>query len=292
MRIRVILEKGNKMRNKEFKIAAFDFDATIINDNSDTYINSLLSDKYSEEAAKSCSEVAQGDYNQRRFVYPEHIESVYKASNWPSRMNAVFDYIHARFNLSYEDILTKLREIRIDESMKYLLRRLKEQNYELIIVSDANSLFIETILEQNGLLDLFESNKILTNPTCVDEAGRIVITPYYYIHKYDKQPYDCSFCVKHCAEPSICKRELLREYIFKKTAEQQLESDTKPHVIYVGDGRNDYCPGLLLDESDLYFPRRGFNLSKVLANKENYDRIRAKIKFWSSADEIVQELKL
>jgi hypothetical protein len=128
----------------------------------------------------------------------------------------------------------------------------------------------------------------------VDDTGRIVITPYYHIYKRDKKPYTCcSFCSKTCEEPSICKRELLKEYILKKSAEFSSTSGaTKPHVIYVGDGRNDYCPGLILEEKDFYFPRRGFNLEKVLAIKENYDRISARIKFWTDASEISQELEI
>lgn len=59
---------------------------------------------------------------------------------------------------------------------------------DMKIVSDANQFFIETILEQHGLLGCF--SEIFTNPTLVDE-GVLRILPY---HASTSSPHACNLC--------------------------------------------------------------------------------------------------
>lgn len=60
---------------------------------------------------------------------------------------------------------------------------------DLRILSDANQFFIEKILEHHDLLGCF--SKIYTNPTFVDEQGRLRIFPY---HDSTLSPHGCSLC--------------------------------------------------------------------------------------------------
>ena len=60
---------------------------------------------------------------------------------------------------------------------------------DLRILSDANQFFIEKILEHHGLLGCF--SKIYTNPSFVDEEGRLRILPYY---DSTLSPHGCSLC--------------------------------------------------------------------------------------------------
>jgi pyridoxal phosphate phosphatase PHOSPHO2 len=66
---------------------------------------------------------------------------------------------------------------------------------ELRIVSDANLFFIETILKHLGLRDYF--SEINTNPSFVDEEGKLRIFPY---HDFHTSPHGCSLC-----PPNMCK---------------------------------------------------------------------------------------
>lgn len=71
---------------------------------------------------------------------------------------------------------------------------------ELRIVSDANKLFIETILVRHGLLEYF--SEINTNPCYVDEEGRLRILPY---HDHNiVSVHGCNLC-----PPNMCKVDLV-----------------------------------------------------------------------------------
>lgn len=140
-------------------LAAFDFDHTIIDVNSDMYINKLIAD-----AAKPS--------RHHHHKYPAHVE---EHSCWTQRMNAVFEYLHSSRGVTQTEYVRCLSEIQIDESMKQLLTRLKRTGYQLAIVSDANSFFIETILKENNLAELFDLEAdVLTNKACFDSNGRLV----------------------------------------------------------------------------------------------------------------------
>ena len=278
--------------DKSIKLAVFDFDATIIKDNSDTYINELI---FSRLDNSSSSQDETGEdliaQDKARLRFPNEIESLYRNHNWPTRMNAFFKYIHDKYSITSQTILDELRKIKIEDSMKSLFFKLKENGYDIIILSDANNLFIETILEANDLLDLFR-NKILSNPTHFDETGVIKIKPYYMVYKEDKKPFDCKVCLEESNEPSICKGSMVRTYLNGLISQQGLSLDkAKVHLIYSGDGKNDYCPGLFLKSDDYYFPRKGFNLAKLLEKTENSSRIVAKIKYWNDANEIINQLE-
>lgn len=86
-------------------IAAFDFDHTIINDNSDTYINKLVSGE--------------------KISFPRHVEDAYKTGGWTLRMQAVFDYMHKELGIKENDFINCLQEIKIDDSMRELFYLLK-----------------------------------------------------------------------------------------------------------------------------------------------------------------------
>ena len=62
-------------------------------------------------------------------------------------------------------------------------------------MSDANTLFIETVLEHLGIREYF--SEINTNPGLVDEQGRLIVSPY---HDFTKSSHGCSRC-----PPNMCK---------------------------------------------------------------------------------------
>ncbi|CAO3593918.1 unnamed protein product [Absidia cylindrospora] len=53
--------------------------------------------------------------------------------------------------------------------------------------------------------------------------------------------------------------------------------------MYVGDGKNDYCPGLYLREGDRMFVRSGKALARYLENQQAVAAIKAKITYWDSS---------
>jgi pyridoxal phosphate phosphatase PHOSPHO2 len=165
------------------KIAAFDFDHTLIDVNSDTYIDKLLIK----------------DSDVKRYKYPDSVEDLYKQFNWTYRMNGVFEYMNKN-EISKRDLINCLNEIKIKDSMIDVIKRLYENGYKLSVISDANTVFIETILKQNNVYDNF--HKIFTNPAEFDENGRLNVKPFSEIFNKDGMPFDCS--TKICSN-NICK---------------------------------------------------------------------------------------
>lgn len=246
------------------KLAAFDFDHTIIDVNSDTYIDRLIG-----EAG--------------RYSYPDEIENLRNTHNWTHRMNGVFEFLHVNHSVRKHEILSCLKEIKIEQSMIDLIKQLKDKSYELIIISDANSVFIEEILNQNGLSDYFST--IYTNKAefCA-ENELLKVKPFNETFNKNGELFDCP--TKICAS-NICKGSILTHHLSTLDKSKPIDK----HLIYVGDGSNDYCPGLYLNENDLYFVRNNYSLAKMLARKTDLAcRIKGNVHYWTSGKDIMEKL--
>lgn len=57
-----------------------------------------------------------------------------------------------------------------------------------------------------------------------------------------------------------------------------------PRVIYIGDGKNDFCPSSKLSESDHVFIKRGMRLDKLVQTEP--DKIKATLHRWGDGHEI------
>jgi len=66
---------------------------------------------------------------------------------------------------------------------------------DLRIVSDANTFFIETILEHLKIRECFSD--IISNPSYINEDGRLQILPY---HDFNNFSHGCTLC-----PPNMCK---------------------------------------------------------------------------------------
>jgi len=110
------------------ELVVFDFDETIVGCNSDTFINELSSDG----------------------VIPEEIiNKYYDYKNWTQYMKQVLSYLH-RSGVTEQDLRNCLQRMPLVDGMKDLIFNLKNsgpQRFELIIISDANTVFIGHTLE-------------------------------------------------------------------------------------------------------------------------------------------------
>jgi pyridoxal phosphate phosphatase PHOSPHO2 len=167
------------------KLGIFDFDNTIIDVNSDTFIDKLLI----------------GNDDNRYYKYPAEIEDAYiKTRNWTNRMNAVFAYMRNSHSIKQSDLIECLNEIKISDSMLKLINQLKENGYTLAIVSDANTVFIDAILRRNQIADCFY--KVFTNPAEFDEQEKLLVRPFSEIFNESGKGFDCE--TKICST-NICK---------------------------------------------------------------------------------------
>ncbi|KAF8396474.1 hypothetical protein HHK36_018097 [Tetracentron sinense] len=143
---------------------------------------------------------------------------------------------------------------------------------DLRIISDANTFFIETVLKHYGLMDYF--SEINTNPCLIDEEGKLRILPY---HDSTSTPHGCSLC------PSNMCKGLVIERI-----QASASVEGKKRIIYLGDGRGDFCPSLKLWEGDYMMPRKNFPVWELICG--NPMLMKAEVHEWSDGEELERVL--
>ena len=194
------------------------------------------------------------------------------------------------FKLIYFSFISGIREndlkkcmtdIPVTDGMIELLKYCQDQNYETIIISDSNSVFIDMILENAQLTKMV--TKVFTNPAYFDENGCLKLD---YYHTQD-------WC--DLSTVNLCKGHILQGYIQKR----RQEGNQFDFILYVGDGTNDLCPSLTLKEQDFVCPRINFRLWKKIqkistaseSEKAKLPRLTANILNWNSGLDVLECLK-
>lgn len=202
---------------------------------------------------------------------PEELKVLYKKDGWTEYMQEIFKYLHG-LGCTRSGYETCLDEIYLADGMRELITGIPQESSELIIISDSNYFFIDHILKKLGIRDLF--TVIFTNPAHFDEKGLLNIEMY---HEQDW----CGLSTKN-----LCKGYILNEYVKTRAKENVVF----PHIAYVGDGTNDFCPSMRLRECDTTFPRCGFSLLNHIPKMETEKglRIEAEVCPWDSGVEILE----
>ncbi|MBA0720154.1 hypothetical protein Golax_007788, partial [Gossypium laxum] len=113
-------------------------------------------------------------------------------------------------------------------------------------VSDANTFFIETILEHHGLKECFL--EINTNPGFVDQQSRLRIFPH---HDFTKSSW-----MSASQLPSKYVQGTHIGIVIERIQASLSMEDPKKTKIYLGDGLGDFCPSLKLGDGDYVMPRK------------------------------------
>ncbi|GAB2269283.1 hypothetical protein Dimus_004208 [Dionaea muscipula] len=221
-------------------VVVFDFDKTIIEVDSDNWVVDELG-------------------------FTDLFNRLLPTMPWNSLMDTMMTEMHKR-GITINDIVKVLNRIPIHPRVILAIKSAYAAGCELRIVSDANRLFIETILNNLGLRDYFK--EINTNPGYVDAEGRLRILPY---HDFTKCSHGCS----NLCPPNMCKGAII---------ERILSEEEKKRVIYLGDGTGDYCPSLRLRAGDHVMPRKNFPLWDLIC--KNPKLITAKIHEWTDGEEL------
>lgn len=246
--------KTTKLLKKKI-FFVFDFDQTIINLNSDYEILTLLSE----------------DSN-------IHLKPlIEKSTNWANYMQEVYKRMkHDKVKIEQiKEIVENLTLNKGYEELFELIRDNKDK-IDALIISGANTLFLKWFIEKKGYHDIFPN--YYSNWAHEDEDLVIKIKPHH-IH-------NCETCDK-----SQCKKKILIEHIEQlEGSDHQNKDYFYDTLIYAGDGENDYCPGTILREDDLFFPRKGYALDRKL--KKGFSKnLKCKVHVWEDAYTIIEELK-
>lgn len=208
------------------RLIAFDFDHTIVDKNTDFVVQELLTDKS---------------------ALTEEIRDLHKSFGWTAYMQAIFSLLN-RSNVTKADILKIIDDIPEVNGMRDTIVTLKTMyNFDIIIISDSNSEFIESWCRAKKVSHCFR--KIFTNPAKFDGETELLC-----IKAYTSQT-DCKMCTTN-----LCKGTVLQTFL----NERESLDGAPPYeqVIYVGDGRNDMCPIFRLAKNGIGFARRGYYMDK------------------------------
>lgn len=234
-------------------LVVFDFDHTIVDDNSDTWVIRCAPDQ----------------------TLPDCLEKSYERGRWTEYMGRVLTYIGDQ-SVSPEHMRAVMESIPLTEGMLELLTFISENKSDIdcIIISDSNTVFIDWVLHASGLKSAIDD--VFTNPANIDARGYVSVRCFH--------AHDCTQC-----PINLCKRRVLHDF----RENQAKAGVHYERICYIGDGGNDFCPIKELREGDIAMPRKGFTLEKLLckAISEGPEALGAKIMPWTSGNEILRELR-
>jgi len=171
-------------------------------------------------------------------------------------------------NITREQIENALRIMPFHPAMVRAVKNLKAAGQTTFLcLSNANSIFISTILEDKNLTDLF--HEIITNPAEWESSGLLNL-------RRRVDPSGPQHSCKVGCSPNMCKGEELEMYLKRHHTEFD-------RIVYVGDGSNDFCPILRLRKQDLVLCRNFRGLSKRIAKEGG---LQCHVKYWSGAWEV------
>lgn len=157
-------------------LAAFDFDHTICNGNTDLVARKLLPNE----------------------KIPEDVKGLYKSSGWIAYMDRILELLHEN-GIDARRIENAVAGIPAVPGIEALLADLHANGHEIIIISDSNSIFIGRWLKRRKLDHLI--SRIFTNPARYDDNGRMRVDMYHTQHT-------CQL-----STINLCKGQILMDYV-------------------------------------------------------------------------------
>eukprot|EP00455_Lapot_gusevi_P054149 TRINITY_DN8609_c0_g1_i5.p1 TRINITY_DN8609_c0_g1~~TRINITY_DN8609_c0_g1_i5.p1 ORF type:complete len:195 (+),score=33.31 TRINITY_DN8609_c0_g1_i5:210-794(+) len=177
--------------------------------------------------------------------------------------------------ISGQQIVDCFASIPMDVGMQASLQLIRERNAHQLILSDSNTVFIDSVLRARNLRDFFPDEWIFTNPA-VFEGERLHVETF----QPADQPHQCPLCPLN-----LCKGQVLSKILSE--ADQKEENVRKfARVVYLGDGAGDFCPASRLRSCDLVLAREGY----ALAKKIEQHPIQATVQLWKNGDDVLEYL--
>ncbi|XBI03375.1 hypothetical protein VPH35_131798 [Triticum aestivum] len=174
-----------------------------------------------------------------------------------------------------DEIAGSIRTAPLSHHVVAAIKAAQALGCELRILSDANAFFIDTVLAHHGLAGYF--SEISTNPASVDAGGRLGITPHHDFRHGSCSSHGCTLAT---CPPNMCKGKVMEGMLQELSAAAAAAGMRRPsRVVYLGDGRGDYCPTLKLAERDYMMPRKGYPVWDLIAGDRR--AVRADVHGWA-----------
>jgi len=248
--VKIIYKKMSNIRKKI--LFTFDLDFTILCKNTDWVIQDFIPRDIWNNLEKN----RKSKDNNCHTTYMKEVYSQLKKQN-----------------ISLHQLKESIDKIDLNPGFAELLSTIRnnKQNFDTLLISGSNTIFVQWILNKFNLHDLFPL--YYTNYAVPNLEKIISINPAHN--------HDCESC-----EDSLCKRIIFRDHIHG----YNLNLDNYSHVLYAGDGTNDYCLSTALRSQDIMFPRKDFPLYDKLF-KDNYVKnLKCKTVVWNDGFEILDEV--
>ncbi|SPO44844.1 uncharacterized protein PSANT_02530 [Moesziomyces antarcticus] len=230
------------------QLIVFDFDWSLVDQDTDRWVHEVL-----------CPEL-RAELQRRK-----------KGEQFTDLCADLLLKLHAR-GVTPDQLRDALRLLPFHPGVKRAISTLKQTpqpNTTLFLLSNSNTVYINTILAHHNLEGLFD--EIVTNPAHFTPEGALKlerrIAPSAVQHT----------CSVGCSA-NMCKGDELEAFL-----ERHGGRDAFDRIIYVGDGGNDYCPVKRLRTSDLAFVRKFRGLQTRIAREGG---VKAGIKYWNGAWEL------
>lgn len=205
-------------------MAAFDFDHTVVDDNTDIVVRDLMTSNITDDVKK-----------------------LYKKSGWIPYMQEIFHILHAD-GITKSQIKEAIEEIPEVAGLKTLFKELNDTGIvDIIIISDSNSVFIKYWCDHNDVSKYIKHT--YTNQAHFNDQDILKIQPYHH-------QLDCQL-----SSVNLCKGAVLEEFVRHQQQERNIVYDK---IFYVGDGHNDICPVLRLSNADFGFARKDYRMEKEI----------------------------
>ncbi|XP_055844638.1 pyridoxal phosphate phosphatase PHOSPHO2-like [Episyrphus balteatus] len=174
------------------RLAAFDFDNTVVFGNTDTVVRELVTPEV-----------------------PPNVQELVKTEGWTRYMEEIFRLLHEK-KITREKILERIRCIREVPGFVRLLKSLHQANFDLIIISDSNSEFIREWTQAHNISNIF--TQIFTNPAQFLDNGLLTIKPYHH-------QTECKLSAEN-----LCKGKILENFIATREVDDFIKYENVVYV--------------------------------------------------------------
>ncbi|EIE23797.1 hypothetical protein COCSUDRAFT_41939 [Coccomyxa subellipsoidea C-169] len=191
-------------------MVVFDFDWSLVEENSDTWVLDQLGATAIFKRLKATG------------------------MPWTQLMDISLLAAHEELGKGRQEILEACASVPFAACMQQAVKELAGRGCDLVILSDANSLYIDTILQHHGLQEHFK--EVHTN-RAYWEGDSLRVLP----HHQDPEPHGCPNCPANLCKGKVMERLLLQQNYSR--------------VVYLGDGPGDFCPSTRLGPRDFVLSR-------------------------------------
>ncbi|BGP16753.1 hypothetical protein JCM10213_002144 [Rhodosporidiobolus nylandii] len=216
-------------------------------------------------------------------VLAPHLRTSLRASKgkvqWTDSCAEHLRKLHAE-GFGKEDVEETMRKVPFHPAMVRAIKHVansEELKGSWTILSNANSVYIDTILKHNGVDK--DVDEVVTNPAHFEENGLLVV-------KRRVDPAGPQHACKVGCSANMCKGDEIEKIIAARGG-----WDSFDKVIYLGDGGNDLCPVLHLRPQDVVLARSYRELFRKLQDKTGKHDVRCQVVHWGGAWEVEKWLK-